>query len=753
MILQGRFSGLSCKRRFALAAGACLLAFWNATGAFAIVEKKLVDPVATTPADGTPADFVADKVVYDPRSKTATATGTVKIVYGPYQLIATKVVFNEKTGTFTANGSVELREPNGNVLQADSVFLRNKFKEGFARHLKALLNNNVSITSEYAERKDGEITIFEKAHYTACTGCETRKGDPLWEIATERTVHDARAKTLYHTNPRLKIGGVTVAGLPYAEQPDPGVKRRTGFLVPSFKVGDYYGFGPITPYYWELAPNYDLTFSPLWSLKQRPVLDLEWRHRLNSGTYNVRGYGTYQLDLQNRDSTDRRWRGAVETKGRFNLSPDWKWGWDGIAASDKTFLRNYDFDTRPIGENDVYVTGLWDQSYVDVRAMQYVALTTSDFVDQEFLPTALPYVNVSHVFQDPVVGGELTAQFSSYAIRRDDPDVPFVDVNHGTEQARAVLDMRWKKQITTDLGQVITPFLKLRSDVYFSQNVPDATAVGGNLGEESVVRVLPAAGLDVRWPFIGEQFGGQSIVTPVFQVIAAGNETDQHKIGNEDAITLNFDHSSLFLDERFTGYDRYEGGTRANLGLSYAYYGENGGSVRASVGESFHLAGQNSFDLGSGLEGSRSDLVAGIAASPFPWLNLSYEGRLEEDFSAFNRHEAEIGLSFDRISGQAGYQFIDAEPAYGRNAREQYVFANGRYKVSEGWYAFGGANFDLERDFFRSTTLGIEFDCDCMNAKLAYSSSKSARDATPEHRVMFSIELSTIGGTSVSTRF
>jgi LPS-assembly protein len=121
----------------------------------------------------------------------------------------------------------------------------------------------------------------------------------------------------------------------------------------------------------------------------------------------------------------------------------------------------------------------------------------------------------------------------------------------------------------------------------------------------------------VRWPFIASYDYGQSILTPVFQAIAATDETDEEKIGNEDAISVNFDNSSLFLHDRFTGQDRYEGGTRANIGLLYSFLADNGGFVRMSLGESFHIAGENSFDLGSGLDGTKSDLVGAIVFQPW----------------------------------------------------------------------------------------------------------------------------------------
>ena len=80
---------------------------------------KFVAPVDKPIPKGTRVDVLADKLTYDGKSKVATATGTVQLTYGPYVLTATKVVYDMKSGVFSANGSIVLREPNGNVLEAD----------------------------------------------------------------------------------------------------------------------------------------------------------------------------------------------------------------------------------------------------------------------------------------------------------------------------------------------------------------------------------------------------------------------------------------------------------------------------------------------------------------------------------------------------------------------------------------------------------------------------------------------------------
>ena len=719
-----------------------------ASAAQAIVDKKFIAPITKKPVAGTKVDVEADRITYDSKSKISTATGTVRLTYGPYVLVATRVTYDEVHDKFKANGSVELREPNGNILQAQTADLYEKFKQGFANHVRALLTNDVTITADFARRVEGGITTFEHASYTACKDCETRSGHPLWEITTTKTIHDSKSKTLYHYNPTLRFDGVPVAWLPYAEMPDPTVKRRSGFLPPNFKHMSAYGYGVVTPYFLELGPSADLTLNPIITTRQGPVADIEYRQALKSGNFNIRGYGVRQLTDDANGNTDT-WRGAVKTAGNFKLNDVWDWGWDGTLTSDKTFLDRYDFDNRKLATSQVFVTGMADRNYFSAQALHFQTLDAVE--NQKYYPDALPYVNSEYTFDQAVFGGELGFDWSAYSITRDTANTPYSTVNHGTDQTRGVANVHWQKQMVTGMGQVFTPFARVRSDLYITDNVPDLTAPTGFRDSEVTSRVLPSAGFDMRWPFMASYDFGQSIFTPVVQAIAATNETDVQKIGNEDAISVNFDSSSLFLQDRFTGQDRYEGGSRANIGMLYSFLGANGGFARVSLGESFHIGGQNSFDVNSGLSGTRSDLVGAMVFQPWDNLELSYQARAAEDLSKINVQEAFANYSVDRFWSSLGYINVANAPAEGRiNAIEQ-IEANAGIGVSGPWSIFGGLKYDLNNDQFLSKTAGIAFDCDCMAAKLTYSETKSIDPgATTDRKLDLSVELRTLGKTSVS---
>jgi LPS-assembly protein len=250
-------------------------------------------------------------------------------------------------------------------------------------------------------------------------------------------------------------------------------------------------------------------------------------------------------------------------------------------------------------------------------------------------------------------------------------------------------------------------------------------------------------------PFIANHGPVQSVLTPVFQMIAAPSEQRDDDNANEDAITLNFDSTSLFLSDRFTGFDRREGGVRANAGINYTLLGDNGTFIRASLGESFHIAGDNSFIEGSGLDGTSSDLVGAIALQVNEYATLGYQARVEEDLSRVNVQEATLGLTFDQFSGSLSYADISAAANYGRPDDARQIWADGTYHINEVWSIFGGARYDLEESRVMEQSIGAAFECDCMKAEIEYSMSRDDDlgdgDDGTDHRLELGIELRTIG--------
>ena len=85
-----------------------------------------------------------------------------------------------------------------------------------------------------ADRSSGDFTVFQSGVYTACEPCkDDPKKPPLWQVKAARIIHDNGEKMIYFENAHVEFFGTPMAYFPYLSAPDPTVKRKCGFLMPT----------------------------------------------------------------------------------------------------------------------------------------------------------------------------------------------------------------------------------------------------------------------------------------------------------------------------------------------------------------------------------------------------------------------------------------------------------------------------------------------------------------------------------------
>src|SRR6185295_14120446 len=162
-------------------------------------------------------------------------------------------------------------------------------------------------------------------------------------------------------------------------------------------------------------------------------------------------------------------------------------------------------------------------------------------------------------------------------------------------------------------------FASLRGDAFGLD--PQDPAPDALTPDASAFRGMPSVGVEWSLPVMAIMGSSTQVFEPMAQLIVRPDETLAGQLPNEDAQSLVFDDSDLFSRDKFSGYDRIEGGTRLNAGLHYVGTFGNGASVDGLFGQSYHLAGENPFaqpdiaDTGnfSGLETDISDYIGRLS--------------------------------------------------------------------------------------------------------------------------------------------
>jgi LPS-assembly protein len=740
--LSRAWSGLQATRAagpVALAAIAAAMAPFTPNLAVAQSQFDLKPKIDST----LPMLLQADQMVYDNQNNRVIAKGNVEIYYNNYTLLADKVVYDRGNNLLKAEGNVRIKEPNGALINTNRITLTDDFRDGFIQSLKIVTQQDVRIAAARAIREKGETTIFERAVYTPCKLCEDNpEKAPTWQIKAKKIIHKKSEATIEYRNATFEMFGVPVLKLPYFKHADPSVKRKSGFLIPSYGNSEDLGTIVETPYYFALAPNYDFTFSPVYTSKRGLLVKGKWRHRTKNGRYNIFLAGIDQTGSKNDltaspdDLNNGEFRGTIESQGDFNLNQFWSWGWDITAETDDTFRRFYDIDNIRTTDriSQVNLTGQRDRNYFDARLYHLGGLSFDDTNNSE--ARVLPVIDYNYIFSDPILGGELSLDTNVLSLTRNDG---------GADSSRLITELKWRKQIIDKRGQVITPFFSARGDLYQVSKFTDPIT-GKLYTDESVTRGMVAGGIEYRYPFVQHTANAAHILEPIAQIIARPSTPNQTEVPNEDALSLVFDDTLLFDIDKFSGYDRIESGTRANAGLRYTFQRNNGGYIRAVVGQSYQVAGSNKFTAGSGLENDASDFVAGLYIQPMQYFRFIGQTRFDKDDLSVKRTDLSASANYGPVNGALIYANLDPQTGLGITTQREEIQARGSLQLTKYWSLIGSARYDIAGSQRIDDSLGVKYSDDCFALTVTYRETFIRdRDIQPNSSVMLRFEFKYLG--------
>ncbi len=749
--LLGRLRGplLAC----VLTAIAAALTPWQP--AFGQAQTELEQIVTPPKIDSSePMLLQADEMIYDNENSKITAKGNVEIYYGNYTLLANRVVYDRGSNTLTAEGNVRIKDPDGAVITSDHITLTDDFRDGFIDALKLVTKDDTRIVASSASREAGNVTVFENAWFTPCKVCaENPSKPPTWRIRAGKITHKRDQAVITYKNAFFDFLGVPVIYVPWFQMADPTVKRKSGFLMPSYSHSKELGNTVQVPYYFALSDHYDFTFSPMYTENAGTLLFGDWRHRLASGAYSVELAGVWDQGTADAP-TDGNFRGSIKTAGKFALDPYWAWGWDIIAETDETFRRFYNLDSRLKTDrvSQIFLEGLHDRNYFATRFYNTQSLL---FTDEPFSDaTVFPIVDYDYIVNRPIIGGELS--FNSNAMVFSNKD--------GINSNRLIVEANWRRQMIDGIGQVYTPFAQLRGDIYGigGVNNHDTNSSEDLVTHEpdngALLRGNAIGGIEYRYPFVATTGSVAHVIEPVGQIIARpASVGDQQEIPNEDALSLVFDDTLLFDIDKFSGYDRIETGTRANVGVRYTAQFVSGAYARAVFGQSYQLAGENEYNTGfyqtSGLATDTSDYVGGLYIQASTSLAFSAQSRFDE--STFDIRRTDLGTSarYGPARVKVNYAEVTGEPGLAQGDPREEIVAAAAMAITEDWSVLGNFRYDLETNQTITDGMGLRYQDDCFMVDVTYQRSFIRdQDIEPDQRFLVNFMLKYLGTYNLTTQ-
>ena len=643
------------------------------------------------PANDEEVTFSAGALEYDDQADIVTASGDVRMLRAGNRLRADKVIWNRATGKVRAEGNVAIVNPGGDAAYGDNVELTDTLKDGVVENLLLVLENGGRLAARRGTRANG-VTTLERASYTPCAvidehGCPK---EPMWKISALKVVHNPVKHRISYRDARLSVLGAPILWLPGLSHPDGSQGGGSGVLVPDIRYSRTNGFELALPYYLRIAPNRDLTVTPHIYSEVLPALEGQYRALTSTGAYQVGGMITYGSRIPPSLATltpspgNRDVRGYLDASGRFQFGPDWTITGSTRITTDKTFLRRYDITRDDRLRTMLDAERITSDSYLSIAGWAVQTLRTTDVQGRQ--PIALPAVDFRQRMDDPWLGGRFELQLNSLSILRPE----------GQDTQRAFAGLRWDLRRYTSLGQEVTLTAYSRSDIYHTDDVLRTLTASYRGRPGWTWRGVAALAADVRWPFVGDFLGGTQRLTPRVQVVATP-ATKNLSIPNEDSRSIDLEDSNLFALNRFSGYDRWEDGSRATYGIEWAYDRPRF-AIRTVVGQSYRLTAKPSIlPEGTGLSGRLSDIVGRTTLRYGRFVELAHRFRLDKDSFAIRRNEIDATLGTRKTYATVGYLRLNrnVDPTIEDLRDREEIRLGGRIQFAKYWSVFGSTVIDL----------------------------------------------------------
>jgi len=730
----------------------------------------LAEEVSKSPQNQGPTFVFGDRISGRPDLETV-IDGNAELRRGATSMRADRIEYYQPDDQLKSRGNVRINNA-GNRFEGPELELKlDRFEGFFTAPRYHFLVNGGNGQADRVDFIDDKHLTAHRASYTTCERDDEASWRPAWELTATRVDFDLDAQVGLATGAVVRFKNVPILAFPKVSFPLSD-KRKSGFLPPTLGLGSLNGFELRQPYYFDIAPNRDATFSPAVMSKRGVDLAGEFRYLDPSYTGQLRANVLPGDKLRNRDrwSYSLQHLGAVDTGvsaiGALGLNLNLN------RVSDNDYWRDFPVATGQITQRlltqDATLT--WNRGFFTsgVRALKWQTLQD---VNSPIIPPydRLPQVSAAYTRVDAPLAG-LGSGFDwsvETDLTRFSADQNLTRQPNGN---RAFTRLQASHPWLAPWG-FITPKVQLHASSYQLES-PLAN------GATSASRVVPTFSLDSGLQFerdaryFGRSFT-QTLEPRAFYVRTPFS--DQSYLPNYDSGVNSFNFATVFTENAFVGNDRLSDANLLTLGVTSRLLDPATGAeaVRLGIAQRLRFEDQRVSLPALGttpapgalpITDRVSDLLVGASVHWVP--QWAFDSTVQYNPKIKQSELASVGLRYN----PSNYRTLSAAFRRQRNISEQ-IDVGWQWPINDLWgdpgrdlgpgrgqgggryYTVGRLNYSTLEKKLVDAVVGIEYDGCCWIGRVVLQRSQNTTAAS-NTRLLFQLELvgfSRIGSSPLET--
>ncbi len=663
------------------------------------VEPDRPGKLDDTPMSEAPTYVSAKATRYEQEQEVATLAGDVVLRQGSMQAEADEASLYQLENRGELNGNVRLRDRNA-LMVGDRAEIFLDTGEAKVENAEYVVHSGkVRGSALYAKREENAIIRLKDGTYTRC-----EPGENSWHLKGNNVTLNPATGFGSATNVTLRVKDVPVFYTPYIYFPIDD-RRQSGFLAPSIGSSSDTGLSLQTPYYFNLAPNFDATLYPHLMTDRGLLMEGEFRYLTRSSEGQI---GAAYLDDSN---DDRKLQSEYEDQR-------WMYSWQNRSGLDSRLLAEVDYTdlSDPYYFQDLDTNlGISQPDFLDQRGTlswrgdtftarlnvhAYEATSVVDTTPYERLPQLtldgkLPFQpgGLNFAYKTEFVSFQRDLRSGNF-INEDGAPTPWYDnyvsgLNRA-EGERIHLEPGVSLPLDWSWG-FVKPSIKYAYTQYDldldGKGLRDLNRQNMQF-EDSPDRGVPILSVDsglyfdrdTQW--FGKDYR-QTLEPRLFYLYVP--EEDQTDIPIFDTSETSFSYSSLWRENRFSGNDRIGDANQLSLGVTNRWIEPSGFErQRLSIGQAFYFADREVQMPGIDYRTRKTEQSS---VSPYA---LEYMYRYNRDWNFTSTFNWDPDASRTR-SGSAMWHYQPADnPNKIVNIGYRYRNDTMRYDQASGTWTYGG---------------------------------------------------------------
>ena len=683
----------------------------------------------------------SDNVIFDNRKKVIKSDFPTKITDPDGNIILVSMFnYNSIKNILFSKGDIKLEDKNKNLYKFNQIYIDEKKKKIIGSDAKIFFNDNSMKADQQNNPRifansisiDENVTSVQKGVFTYCKFRENDKCPP-WELRARKIKHNSSKKTVYYDNAVLKIYDFPIFYFPKFSHPDPTVKRRSGFLIPTFTNSTNMGGGIDIPYFWDIAKDRDITFTPRFHSSNEPLYLADYRQDFAKSSLIIdTGYTEGYKKKTNTKTPGSRTH--IFTKFYTSL----------IEEIDST------------SDLEVNLQHVSNSTYPKINKLQttlvdYLDNTVKNTVDYGYQKKDLFFNTNISAFEDLSKTGNERFEFiyPEASLEKNvlmSDNLGIVDLkselivkNYDVDKKIDVVsnEFNWVSNSWVNKFGFENEFLGLIKNVnYQAKNAKNYKT------ENSVSEFYGALGFKSELGLF--KFTDNNKLNVFKPKLLVKISPDDSRNISKDTSTLNY--SNLYKLNKVKTIDKIDTGSNISLGFDFKINNLNNNNeikneqFKFSLGQIINAKENRDMPSKSTLNEKMSDIIGETSLNLNENIKISNSFLLDQNLEKFNKNQIDLGIVYPKTN--FNLSFLEENKHIGN---QKYLETKAGFNFNNGLISLN-AKRNLLTNSAEFYDLSYEYINDCLRAGVAFRREfYKDRDLEPEDSLIFKITFSPLG--------